>query len=1702
MSKKAEIISPIAIDLGAKYTGVYFAHYPAGSSIEEIDKEGKVYRLEKDKYTLLMANRTAARHQRRGHDRRQMVKRLFKLIWEKHFGLEWDNDVQQTTSFLFNRRGFSFLTEEYDPEKLSRFPAEAYKELPSELRIEENDKGEYDFDDKIKYWIEGDKVKEIYDAIDHKPKEINTEISSIDSNLRCIKATHKFCDKLLDNKTEKKDSSSENTSLKLPKSVLKEWKEKGILALPDISSDNNFVDIADHLKTKDSETIEKIKSSLNAEEKELKEKKAKLRKDIWCFKKEFNKEQLEEVQADDNESYIKNHLHHLHFAIKKTWDEIKSGGRFRSKYFEEVKEVLENNRPPKGTKKNGDKIGDDYIDRFINQFLDNGKIKIEDLHNVICHLSNFELKPLRGYFNYEKHKEGDDWEEKRLAKSFDGWIMKQWRVGEKDRDKKRGEKGDYQELRRKWQEHKEQKPDTVINFWLETDPFYTIPPYQDINNRRPPRCQSLVLNTKFLNNKKEGYPQWREWLQAIKDLDSTKEYLGDYKEKLKALTSSSGQSYFNHEKKLQHSMRTEDDLDAHVFQFILDRTKDNDPLKLNEIYSYAKKYHQCQSTDEEKKKAKEDLEGIIQNSELSIIKDAERNYKNGSIFKEGTFLHLVNRYYKTRQRARDGRLYIHPEYRFVKGRGYQNTGRYDDVDLLTYCNHKPRQKRYQMLDDFAALLQVSTQDLNNFIEKQKGKASDEKLVDWLEGIEALATNCATAAKEQKERKGYLKLDIQKIYGLIYHRKQSDTPTQKEIKEILKQSRVEDGDKLYRFCERAKKLLKQEIFDAAGILWKDDKQRKENIENLNKNPASAVYMLAQINNIIFKERSGNSNTCAVCSADNAQRMQMITDENRGVSHAKASRLPAIATRVIDGAVMRMARIVGGAIAKDKWEKIENELKDGKKVCIPIITESNQFEFEPSLRELKNKSKEKDKNMPSEADKKANTIISDKESRIKEATSHGICPYAEDSIGDDGEIDHIIPRSSDWGTLNDEANLIYVSKKGNQEVKGETEYSLIDLQPEYKKRTFEKELGGNWNNDAITKWIVDTIDDGESEDFKFGRYYNFVQLNAEEQKAFRHALFLIGHPLRDKVIRAIDNRNRTFVNGTQRYFAEVIANSLYKEAKRIKKHGLLSFDYFGIEAWSHNQAYNINDLRRLYEGEPNSFLQQYKKESGKSQHPYSHLIDAQMAFAIAANKHKKEGSLKLKIDDDIHLEPAADKSTGELLKNIFDPIKITPEKMKVADLERRKVYDIETHHRRLLNDNKRNQIQISYKIHRDSIISERFFSLIKYQDEIKKGFHPNNASLYKEKDFELLKQESFLQKCESRNSSYEVWIVNKRKAQEFLMKSGFHGADKDKQKICKLLDDLSYQTVKESIQSVLHCSSNPKANEKKRIKAMNLSEDEEDILMKSIRKPPETIAAALQAWDIFICEDDFKKGGLTLPFFYEWKKLKSLLEKEKDKDKPLQEFLKSCSMFCAPDNSHHPHKHKKVRKVYSLPIISTIGNIRLSRKTWNGNRIFQTMPDESLAKYSTGRPHTILSRNSVPKGYYKGHPKKWDVMPRDWIDVTDKIESNDSITKAKIIYQDAGRCRVKLTVNEVKHLSIPQDKDEWEGKIILYDGIQESTQDQKNHYCQRTEFKWFDEPFKAIDPGRKIEVSKQGENIWSIEFTVRQSTRIKELLTENS
>ena len=1307
------MISPISIDLGAKNTGVYSAHYEAGTKItktttfEDIGGEGKVYCLEKDKYTLLMTERTKKRHQRRGYTRRKLAKRLFKLIWEKHFNLAWDKDVQQTLSFLMNRRGFSFLAGEYDADTLREFPKEAYEKLPEELKenITQNDNETYDFALALQDWsASGEEANKKYEVINKEPSCIKRELVVISR----MEKLQDYCKKRIEG-TEISEKKNEKKGLsQLSKWVTDEWKSRGVQGLEGLVAIGNKIDVVSFLNEQTPEQAKQIQSSIKIDRK----KKSELKKSIWNFNtEEFDLEKvLEEGKFEnkDGNPEVKTHLHHLAFALYKTFSELESGARHRSKYFEEVHSVLKSKKHTHG-----------YLKRFCEKL---SKRKYEPLtedklKNLIGHVSNFELKPLRKYFNDKKHREGDYWDKDRLAEKFENWILKEWRVNkEKDKLKAEGQSGDYKKLKDSWENRK----GSVIDFWLETDPNLTIPPYQDNNNRRPPKCQSLVFNPSFLDKE---YKQWESWAKDLKKVSEVKKYLGDYKDQISKLKSGKKKSYFEQpmtgDFKKDSGKRTQKELDARILQFIFDRVKAEDPLKLNEIYSQTKKYRQRQSNDEEKAKAKKELEKAIKESALPEKLKSDRNFLESSVFAKDSFLHLVCRYYKIRQKARDGRVFIHPKYRYVEGRGYENTGHFDSLNhLLTYCNHKPRQKRYQMFYDIASLLQVSRDDLRNVIEKSSGKTENDKLFSWLKSIRGLSSNGKVAAKEQKDRRGNLKSDIEKVFRRI--------PT--EQPESLSKEKIEKAhDDLYNTCKKSEKLL----LSLTQNLYSEEKQ-KEWQSSLKSNPATSVYLLAQIYNLVFKERNGNSKTCPVCSVDNAQRMQIVDNK------AKAQRLPAISMRLIDGAVMRMVRILSKAVVEEQWKKVKGKLNDDKKVHIPIIIESNRFEFEPSLKELKKKIlKEKDKEY-----RKSNPV-NDKDERIRNA-GKSICPYTGKQIpSGEGDKDHIIPRSSSYGTLNDEANLIWSSEEGNRKVKKDKTFYLDNLHEGYKRKLFSSAC-----SKEIEKRIVNPIWAETSKNFKFGKYVSFVNLSEEDQKAFRHALFLNkDHPLREKVIDAISRRTQTLVNGTQRYFAQAIADNFYKKAKKVGLEKRLSFDFFEAEAWTSSKGNGIRELRKDYERSNPEFFGKYKKAEDSKQDPYSHLIDAQLAFIMVADRHRNEGSLKLQIDDSIKIEPW-NESTGEISENnLFNKIRIEPSSFKEKKLERKKPSDKFCSHRAFT---------------RDTFYSARYLPIIfQFQGDqpiVKVGFNSESEN--------SAESESDKDQSEKKENSAEIDIKTKKQKKKFL------------------------------------------------------------------------------------------------------------------------------------------------------------------------------------------------------------------------------------------------------------------------------------------------------------------------------------------------
>ncbi len=1252
-------ISPIAIDMGAKNTGVYYANYKQGSSFDEIDKKGEV--LIYEEYTALLRDRTAKRHARRGYQRKKLAKRLVTLVLESYFHFP-AGEHSQAIGFLLNRRGFTRIEEEYSPEHLQNMPGEAWDALFEEVQQLLGNKK--DGIDKIIEQLTNDepkKITEIFKAIQEIEgyknfQETKDEIKKDYVYFDYVEKIGKAFDivkkgrDITDEKMRKTAKDTQNLS-ETSKWIVGRLQENELDFITDTGNQTNLITQINKISN-----IKQLKNKLPDIEKErekIKKREKENNNSDWNFKIaefEFNHKNEKGLEEDKP----KTHLHHFCYAIYQINHALTTGHRHRSTFFEEIKSDL----------LKADKHSHEYLKNFIKDIKDNQKLDINKLHKAVCHISNLELKPLRAYFNdsspiqrkkeYRKtdrtksnfvsHKNGgDEFSNEKLSRVSSTWFLKHWTVNkEKDTSKK---VTDHKELKQLWEQH--QDKDDVVAFWLETDPTLTIPPYQSMTNRKPPKCQSLVLNGEYLD---KHYPNWKDWIASLNPDKG-------YKEKMQSLQSRKGKRE-RKGKPIDGRLVSDELISLRQLQFVLDTAKKIDNYKLNEIWSAHHKIQQLQ-----KDNTKDSAEIKIWKGKLKKIKEESQlpnKLKQDLDFdKQDSFGHFINKYYKNRRKAKDGRYFLIQE----KKEKWLTDGR-----LLILCQHKPKQKKYQWLLDLSAILGVDSKKLGN---KIRGKDPE----DWLKEISGFKSACAASAKAQKDHRGGLKTQIDREF-----RKK-------------KGNLYELNDK----CEKLAIKLSALVFDD---LSKDDQSKKAK-------KFKSIFSFAQIDNIVFKDRNGFSKTCPVCSTDNAFRMNEVD------GFAQAQRLPALSIRLIDGVVMRICDAVSRHVAVVCWKQyIGHDVDEGAEVNIPLILEQNRFEFEPNLAKLKGKKTNKD-DMRSD--------YADKVERIK-TDAKNICAYSGDDLGDCGEIDHIIPQASVYGTLNDEANLIYVSERANKEKRNKEKF-LADLNDEYKQKIFNCTI-----DDEIKEFIYQQLEGENAGEvdvdarFCFGAYLSFINLDEKQKIAFRHALFLKDDPLKRKVINALQNRNRTIVNGTQRYMAQCIADKIYKIAKQAGKEKQVSFDYFEYSATAHNSNSTVN-LRKFYEDKDAKLpdgtpLADLAKKPG-TQKLQSHLIDAQMAFLLAADEHKNNGTMGLYFGKGETVTQGVDMETGEYKPNKFFELSCVEEKNIEVELNAKSM-----NKKIMENSNTDKKINMSKIFQRyvfkQNAIGERYKPIVEFEEKLYLGY----------------------------------------------------------------------------------------------------------------------------------------------------------------------------------------------------------------------------------------------------------------------------------------------------------------------------------------------------------------------------------------------
>lgn len=340
-----------------------------------------------------------------------------------------------------------------------------------------------------------------------------------------------------------------------------------------------------------------------------------------------------------------------------------SGAVHRTQYQKNIKSDLHDNK--------------DFL-----QFLKKNKIEEDDFYRILCHVANLPLKPLRKYFTNIEYKAGDKWEPQRLHNILNKWVCS-WH------NKKPEETKNKTELLTSLA--KEKNP---IAFFLQTSEEVTIPPFEDQNNRRVPRCQSMLLSASQLD---EFFPLWKNITKKILQNFSDEYSLAQDDKLLEQLKDyEKGQTPFHNKKgKDKRGLRTKE---AIFLQRILDTNSQVDPLRLRLLNRY------FIGKEEQKNYI------VLSKKQKQIVKENEEKLSQMLSAQEMQELKkLLQTYYEEINEARGG-LWMPQE----QGK------------ILIRCERKPRQKineKASLLRNITKIEEGLEKDFEEFWRSEKVKGN-------------------------------------------------------------------------------------------------------------------------------------------------------------------------------------------------------------------------------------------------------------------------------------------------------------------------------------------------------------------------------------------------------------------------------------------------------------------------------------------------------------------------------------------------------------------------------------------------------------------------------------------------------------------------------------------------------------------------------------------------------------------------------------------------------------------------------------------------------------------------------------------------------------------------------------------------------------------------------------------------------------------
>lgn len=160
-------------------------------------------------------------------------------------------------------------------------------------------------------------------------------------------------------------------------------------------------------------------------------------------------------------SFIKKDLTEIKKLFLSILNEIETGSKPRVKYFDDIKEEINQSF--------------DFLQDYTK----------EEFFNLVSNISNLQLRVLRKYFNQK-------FDDKLNIPKLDNKIRGYFKSFHYKSDKEKAQRKELFDILN--------NESDIKTFLLTTNPYLTIPPYEDMNNRDTYKCNSMLIKLELIND--------------------------------------------------------------------------------------------------------------------------------------------------------------------------------------------------------------------------------------------------------------------------------------------------------------------------------------------------------------------------------------------------------------------------------------------------------------------------------------------------------------------------------------------------------------------------------------------------------------------------------------------------------------------------------------------------------------------------------------------------------------------------------------------------------------------------------------------------------------------------------------------------------------------------------------------------------------------------------------------------------------------------------------------------------------------------------------------------------------------------------------------------------------------------------------------------------------------------------------------------